>query len=375
MAERARSALLLAPALAAVAITAFAQQQHPIDLVWRAPEPCPGDEDVLTEVDRLLGGRPDEGSKNMNVHAAARPVPDGWQLDMTFSGDAGEGERSLKGATCPEVANAAALIIALAFDPDAVAETQRKEALSDAGAGSNADAGSGADAAPADGGEAILPLPPVLPAPPIAPPPTPPPAMPPFPPRRPLPPAAADPPPADEVLWSLAVHTGFDVGALPDPAFTIGASVGVRWHPIVGRVRFNFMLSVEDTLAERPTAGGDFDLFMVAPTFCVSPWRSATAEGGGVRLLALDGCVGVELGQMTGNGFGVQNPDRGTALWVAPIPTAAVVVRPLRFVELRALAGLAIPVFRPDFVLNQVGIVHAASVVTGRGGFEAGVVF
>jgi hypothetical protein len=331
------------------------EEPYPIEVEWTAPAGCPTREEIVAEVDRLLGGRPHAG-KRMAVRAEARVEEPGWVLEMVIRDDSGSGERRVAGATCGEVGNAAALIIALAFDPKAVEATM---AAGDAGA-------------PQPLPEPPPPLPQPLPPPPPRPPPPPSPLPPPPPPSF----VPWTPPPEREPLWlSLGAVAGVDLGSLPAPAFALGASLGLRWHPIAAQARFRYLFSADETEATRPGTGGSFELWSVTPRFCLTPWRSGGAGKRHLGDLALDGCVEVDLGQMRGEGFGVRNPGEGSALWIAPAAAVDLELTLLSWLGARVDLSLGVPVLRPRFVLDAVGVVHTASPVTGRGALEIVAVF
>jgi hypothetical protein len=92
-----------------------ARATPPIELDWRAPPSCPGPAEVLARVDRH---RDPAVVARVPLHASAVVDGDdarGWTLALaTRQGDA-LGDRSLAGASCDELADAAALILALSL--------------------------------------------------------------------------------------------------------------------------------------------------------------------------------------------------------------------------------------------------------------------
>jgi hypothetical protein len=284
---------------------------------------------------------------------------------MTIRDKLGEGERSLTGASCEELANAAALIVALAFDPEAVAETKRRAAEQppEPGTPGNGDVPPEPAPAPVTGPPPAAPLRPsalVEPSPPpVAP--RPPPVLPPQPPRQ--------------VWFSAGARVGFDVGSLPSASFLAGGVLGVRYYPVAARVRGRYHLPVEESLEARPGTGGRFDLWALTPAFCLTPWWTAEDGRRSAGDVALDVCAQVDIGSMAGSGFGVRNPGEGTALWVTPGLSAYLEATAWRWVSLGFDLGLGFPAIRPDFVLDAVGVVHAAGPVVGSGAVEIMTVF
>ena len=83
---------------------------------WVAPAECPTQQEVRGRVAKLLeeggSGRKEDVDLALTVVATA----DGYQLTATSSG--ADGERVVTGASCAELADAGALIAAIAIDPD-----------------------------------------------------------------------------------------------------------------------------------------------------------------------------------------------------------------------------------------------------------------
>ncbi len=345
--------MVLTSVLLAVEVSAEA---HPIALSWQAPHGCPSASAVLAEVDRLLGATP-TGDKRMVVDAQVSGSAQHWSLQMVIHDDAGEGEREISATTCGELADAAALIVALAFDPAAVAETRRRETTPPA--------------------PAAMPTPePPAPAAPPAPEPAPLRPPPPATPTTLTPPPVAPPGPIAEtqrVWFSVAPRIDFDAGTLPGVSLGVGGSLAVRWYPILARIRAGYFLPQSETLAG--DKGGELDLWVVAAGMCGTPFHTATLGRRRPLDFALDGCVELEVGEMRGEGFGVRNPGSGATPWVCPqaqLWGALTLAEPL---TARALVGVGVPVLRPEFVLREVGVVHTASPVVGRLGLEIAAEF
>lgn len=346
---------ILTATIAAVVVVVAARAlavEHPIALSWRGPASCPSEARVRQRVDDLVAGatvgRP-LAADVVVVEAAGR-----FHVEMRLTHERGGGERRLDAATCEEIAEATALVVALAYDPEAVAANQARasEGGGDAAAGGSEDGGGAPDLAPPPN---ILPLPPVVPTappPPVAPPPV---VVPPPPPR----------PRVATTRFVAAPLVGVELGALPSAAALVGGELGLRLDPFDVRVRGLFALPVRETVPDRD-AGGDFDRWTLGPATCFAPWRSRRAVEGRLGGLRVAPCLGLELGQLRGRGFGVQNPDEGAALWVAPTAEGHLALTLLPWLELELTLAAVVPLRRPDFVLQQVGIVHRAAPLTGR---------
>ncbi len=182
--------------------------------------------------------------------------------------------------------------------------------------------------------------------------------------------------PDDRLWWMFGIHTGLDLGTTPGPSFVLGASVGLRLHPVVVRLRGSYLFGSDRRLAARPGVGGAFDLWRVTPQFCLTPWRQVAHRGArAIGDMALDGCVAMEVGQLQGRGFGVRNPGAGTALWLTPRLGAQWTFTLTEWLSGSAGLGIGVPALRNNFVLERVGAVHRASAVGGRGELGVAAVF
>ncbi|MCY1063894.1 hypothetical protein OV090_03920 [Nannocystis sp. RBIL2] len=94
----------------------------PVDLTWQAPRECPDGDDVLLMVAGLLRqptgddapGRP--GARGLITRAGAA-----WELRLVLRGRGSDYRRTVRAESCPILARAAALLIAIHLDPLAVA--------------------------------------------------------------------------------------------------------------------------------------------------------------------------------------------------------------------------------------------------------------
>ena len=115
------TSVVLALATLGNARLVHADQAGTLTFSWQAPAGCPSRGQVSGEIARLLGGeiRVPQGG-DITARAA---VEHGltWSLAMDTELAGRLGRRSLEAASCQDLANAAALIIALMIDPDAVA--------------------------------------------------------------------------------------------------------------------------------------------------------------------------------------------------------------------------------------------------------------
>jgi hypothetical protein len=290
---------------------------------------------VLDAVERLAV--PSSADAAWSAHARVDEVDDGFALTLSVDTDRGQTSRSLRSPSCDSLARAAALVIAVDLDPVAVAQGLAESES----------------------------VPPPLPAPTqAAPDPSPPRrASPPSRPRTPRPPPSPplDAPPA------RAVH----MGARPE------ASLGTGLLPGLGGAAVGGALVLFGARPWRVEAGGAYRFARTAPADGRDDaggelWiASAIARGCGVLRpgpLQLPICGGLELGAVHGEGFGpaVQSQS-STQLWVALVPSVAVLWSPRPWVGLYARVEAALSVRRPAVHLDGIGEVYRVGAVGASG--------
>jgi hypothetical protein len=89
-----------------------AQAAAPLELEWTAPAGCPDRERVLQAVSERLGERADQGEP-LSASGEIEVTPAGFALQLRAQG----GERLLSAGSCEELAESAAVILALLIDP------------------------------------------------------------------------------------------------------------------------------------------------------------------------------------------------------------------------------------------------------------------
>lgn len=320
-----------------------------ISVTWEAPSPCPDGAAVRARVLSLfVAGDFDDSKLNAVGRVQARGAE--FKLSLELQTSAGKkAKRNLSATTCSALTDAAALVIALAYDPTRVRFK------------------------PDEPPQAVPTTPKVV-NPPAAPSPTTPPQPTPRPAQRPTRLPRADQSADQGMAKGLGpgVHFALDVGALP------GVSPG---------------LVAELTLA--------LDAFRIAPQFLVFPSSSESLEGGagakfsligggilGCRNIVpigarteinagdptLLGCIALELGEMRAKGFGLGKVNDTGAFWAAGRAELRFEIALGGPISAGIGAGLLVP-FRPqNFVIQRPApdsIVHAPSSVGGR--FDLGI--
>lgn len=325
--------------------SALAEPPLTLTLDWQAPPECADRSAMLRRVGELLGSSPGlVNETQLNVHGRVHARPQGYELDLAWGSHDQKALRRLEAASCAELSDAAALMIALALAPD------RAEDLSGPGSASPA------SSAPEPGGAAPLAVP-TSSVQPIAP----------------TPPASRAPSTADNALqpvpatpsgssWAIRyLRTGFagEVGMLP--SFASGTLVGLG----LSAGKMNTDLQAHAYLPQEASAedgGGRFWLF--------------GASGGPCLPLPLGGtilvpCAVLELDVILARGIELAEADT-RIVWV---PRAGVgldwAVPVTGRLALTLGATLLLAPLRPSFVVEDDQLVHRPGLVGGR--FFAGL--
>ena len=208
---------VLALAAALVAEEKVARAEPSLDLTWTAPPGCPDRAWMMSAVLHLVTGSPPQA---LLVTGAVHEEDGQWVVDLELSG-AASGTRTLRASSCKSVSRGAALIVALALDPQAAALASEELARSEA---------------------------------PAAPPPSP--APPPPPPEAPPAPARVESPGIRPIVFAGPTATR---ALLPD----LAGELVPRSHTSLARV---------------PAVGADLSLAALALRACVGhafPWLAA----------------------------------------------------------------------------------------------------
>ena len=326
--------------LAAAGLSALAARaEPPLSLSWRAPEGCPSRETVLAEVTRLLGR--DHARASIHAEAAVDKSGDGHRLRVILRGDKTPRVRELTAPTCEELGDAAALILALAIDPSAVASAPPRAPESDAGAPSPPPSTADAGVAKKE--------------------PSAPPKDPPRPPPRRA--AAAEGPP--EAPKSLRTHAqiGLEIGAFRGAVPRAQVGLAFAAPPLRLEVAGMFAWGGRITAPSVPTAGGELWLAGGSLSGCFE--RALEGDAGGPSAAL---CAFFEAAAVRAASFGVTSPDRAAAPWIAPGAQLLVRWPFTRRAALRLDVALAIPVVELSFNIEGLGLVHRIGAVSGRSG-------
>jgi hypothetical protein len=304
--------------LVSVLVQAPADAGPSLELKWAAPDECPMREEVGKKVERALG--PSDQDSRTLVHARARieRVEDGkYVLDLVLESEGEKGERQLEGIDCRELADAAALIMAVAIDPS-VLERAEPEPEPEPELG------------PVD-------LEPIEPVPEVR--------------------AATQ---ARRVHLGLDAFAGAGFAILPAPTAVVGLSLGLYGRLWRAEIGGGYWAPTDEINPSNPEVGRRFQLWAVTARGCVAP---------AVRSVEFPVCVGVDAGAMHGRGTG--DLDSGLSVvapWAAFASGASVRWRPRGLGDwvgfwLRGQALVAL--VRPGFATQPSGTVHRVPAAGG----------
>jgi hypothetical protein len=159
--------------------------------------------------------------------------------------------------------------------------------------------------------------------------------------------------------WNLGASITGSVGALPRPDIGLSLGLGVGGTFWEAALRGVYWLPQRVHVAADANQGGDFEWWTVSGEICGLPVS-------GTSRLGL--CVGPEFGQMIGDGFGVDVPQHASTLWFAGLAGAEYHLRIARHHGLRAGLGVAwLLVGHRQFLLGTT-LVHEPSRFSGRAG-------
>jgi hypothetical protein len=309
---------VLSLAIVANARSARAEETGALTFFWQAPAGCPSRDELRAEIARLLGGEI-RVPKGGDIKAVAVVAPgQTWSLAIETELAGRPGRRSIEAASCQDLADATALIIALMIDPNAVAAhaTQSR------------------------------------------PEPTPPPVQ-------------SDPAPqkARRVAYLVGIHAAGSYGTLPSVDAGLGGGVGLAGRRFRVELRGTYGLR-RDQRARAPSPAppdsyGRFNFAAAALAGCVNLGR----EG-----LAFGPCADAEVGVVSAKGFGASEGFPAQTLWLA-LGAGAYAAIPLGpHLSLPLHLDVVAPLLRPEFVFKNVpNRVFQAPVVGAR--MSAGIEF
>jgi len=312
------------------------EASEPVTLGWSAPVGCPDAAYIEREIDRLA---------DTDHHAAEGPLLTAradvrqesfslWRVDLHTAGPDGPGVRTVTAESCRALADATALILALALESARAAP----------GPGDSPAAGALPQAGP-------------LPPAPVVAVPAPAPVAEISAPRAP----AVQSPVLETVRWAARVMATIDVGTLPAPAPGVAASLALIPRALAP---FQFELGAgvfaDESTEAAPARSGTFSLRAFDAMGC-----AVTAAG----RIELGACAGLEVAWVSAAGLDETLTYRRDATWLVPRAHAGIAYPLGSAWALRADAGGGFDVRRPEFASAGVGqgLIHRPALVTGLG--------
>jgi hypothetical protein len=313
---------------------------------WEGAAGCPDEAIVVGAVERYLGGSIGASTgDDKRIAATASKQRGGWVAKVEVIEASGNRTRTLPAApTCAEAAEAAALVIAISIDPEAVERTEaareeglvpapKAEVTPESEVAAKSEAAPKKDVAPKS--EAFVE--PVAPK---------------------VAPEPVRPPSRPALRGAVGIHGGIEFGALPRVTGIVGASVSLLGAGF--RVFVDANVLPQQRLAIG-SARVDFRLWAVGVGGC--PVVNVA------RQWSIAPCIAFEAGQAIGvrtSGFASTGAQR--AVWVAGRLITRVEWRPHRLVGLHVAPELVVPFVRPEFFVNdEPEPEHAARPAGVRG--------
>jgi hypothetical protein len=172
----------------------------------------------------------------------------------------------------------------------------------------------------------------------------------PKPPSPPPPPPPRQPPPP----WDLrvAVRSSFDAGTLPGADAGLGLAVGVAHASgIEAELAGTWWAERFDPVMDGSSAGVAISLQSLAARVCVARWFA---------------CAGVEAGQIGGRAVELEDGRQASLPWLAATAGARTRYRMSSKVDAVLDAGIVVPLGRPQFTFDGGGVVFRPTPVAAR---------
>jgi len=277
-----------------------------LELDWSAPATCPRAEAVEAAVARLASDGPLQGSP-VSVKVV-QLGGDRWSAELRW----GTATRTLHGESCESVTQAVVVILAMAIDPeleaDRVEPPQRAVTKRE---GSKL----GAETAPRARELQVR---------------------------------------GPDFAWGGSLRTLGEYGILPGPAWGGLALLRGGFPRNFGEIALLGLLPRDALLPDQPNQGGQFYWAGV---------RLAGCTAAGTHLFA---CAAFEAGQVTGRGFGVRDPRMGSGPWLAPGVQGLLRLPLAQRWHFEATLGGFVALVRPQYELDDLGVVHQPDLVSAR---------
>jgi hypothetical protein len=295
----------------------------PID--WEAPDGCPGVQVVHEELQRALGHELGELGGLSRVRGAIVADSTGYRLTLEVSDGGRRSSRSIHAERCQDLANAAALAIALAVHarPGASADAPGAEAP---GVAESSAAAPPIERVPSDRTSADT--------------------------------GAGEP---MTISWSAGANAVLDVGALPDPQVGVGVLARGRFASLELDVHGLFLPNQAVAVGNGESV--ELGLMAAGLRACLR-WLE--------RGLVASACLGGEVGQFTARGVGLTPTREALDVWLGVGPALLARTSFAGPLQLELLAESVLPLARKQYAVNETDAVHSPSAVDVR--FQVGLI-
>jgi hypothetical protein len=306
-----------------------------VEFAWDAPsEACPSEAEVVGELERLLGGPvAEQGDRRLSAIARVRREADGvWDLRLwTVTSDATR-QRSMVGEDCAVLAEAAALLAAMAIDPKVLERAGASDAAVE-----QAEQAQEIDAQPEPEHE---------------PEPEPEPEHEPEPKPEPEPPAPIAPPEPSgrPFMVGVRVHTGISYGDLPSIGPMLRVALTLGWEHARLELEGHYGFARKARLDGTPERGADLSAAFGVVRGCgVLRHRPSHLE--------FPICGGIEGGAALGVGVGLDEIRRDSIPWLAIDLAPGLVWAPIRNLAIGLTVEPWVAVVRRQFEIDNAGVI------------------
>jgi hypothetical protein len=287
------SALVVRPSIAQPALDATVTDgvanAKRYELTWLVPAGCPTHDIVGHDVDELIADSPKlQQRSRLAATGSIVRVNDGFTLTLTLRDAEGSRSRTIEAPACEELGKAASLIVALALDPSILERRHDPTDAKVAELWANALRIGATESPPTECVSLER--------------------------EKPSPQVVVVAPPTTQTQISstepLPYRLGFGMlvgfGVLPHVSF--GSSVNGAIQQKASRLELAASRFTADANSPKNNGGAHFELYRLAPRAC---WLVAdTAWSAGP-------CAAVEVGMISGQGYGLPAVYRKTAFWLA----------------------------------------------------------
>jgi hypothetical protein len=302
-----------------------------VEFAWDAPsEACPSEAEVVGELERLLGGPvAEQGDRRLSAIARVRREADGvWDLRLwTVTSDATR-QRSMVGEDCAVLAEAAALLAAMAIDPSVLERAGASDAAVE-----QAEQAREVDEQPEPEPEPELepePEPEPVPEPPA--------------------PIAAPEPSGRQFIVGVRVQSGISYGDLPGVGPILRVALALNWDHARLELEGHYGFDRKARLDGTPERGADLSAAFGVVRGCgVLRHRPSHLE--------FPICGGFEGGAVLGVGVGLDEVRRDSIPWLAIDLAPGLVWAPIRNLAIGLTVEPWVALVRRRFEIDNAGVI------------------